>query len=137
MAKWAVTGATGLVGNNLVRTLLERGDEVSVLVRGSDRRELADLVLQVVPGDLSDPEALKTCFAGADVVAHVAASVDQGYTHVDRLERVNVEGTRSVCAALPEGARLVQVSSVSALKYGRLDLNRTAGRSRGDLKRLS
>lgn len=117
-SRWAVTGATGLVGNNLVRRLLGLGAQVSVLARGTGRKELEGLSVRVVRGDLEDRAALVDCFAGADVVAHAAAAVWVGETGDEELRRVNVEGTRRVCEALPAGARLVQVSTVDALGYG-------------------
>lgn len=121
--KWAVTGATGLVGNNLVRALVRDGEQARVLVRaGSEaearaRRELVDLDdrIEVVAGDLDRPEALRACFAGVDVVVHAAAAVWIGRSRRAELERVNVEGTRAVCDAVPSTARLVHVSSVDAL----------------------
>lgn len=122
--RWAVTGATGLVGNNLVRLLRDRGAEVTVLARGSkgrpaaERRELAGLDLRVVEGDLLEEDALRRALDGADVVVHAAASVWVGVTGREEAERVNVGGTEAVCRALPSGARLLHVSSVDALGLG-------------------
>lgn len=118
--RWAVTGATGLVGNNLVRALLARGHEVTVLARGAGRKELADLPIRVEVGDLDDPAALRRCFQGVDVVAHVAALVWIGYSQKDDMARINVEGTRRVCEAVPDGARLLHVSTVDAIGWGTL-----------------
>lgn len=115
MTRWAVTGATGLLGNNLVRTLVARGDRVRVLARGTGRKELAGVDVEVIPGDLDDPDALRRTFAGAEVVVHAAANVWVGDTGRAEMERVNVDGTRAVCAAVPAGARLVHVSSVDGL----------------------
>lgn len=113
---WAVTGATGLLGNNLVRAILDRGESVRVLARGgAGRPELAGLALDVVEGDLRDQAALRRCFEGADVVVHAAAMVQVGRHGAGAMRSVNVEGTRAVCAALPADARLVHVSSVDAL----------------------
>lgn len=118
--RWAVTGATGLLGNNLVRTLLSRGAEVRVLVRGEDRRELRGLSCHQEPGDLGDLPALMRCFEGAEVVCHVAAMVHVGHSRRDEMVEINVEGTRRVCEAMPEGARLLHISSVDALGFGSL-----------------
>lgn len=116
--RWAITGATGLVGNNLTRMLLARGAEVTVLVRGENRKELAGLDVRVVRGDLDDAAALRDAFADAEVVVHAAASVWVGVTGREEAERVNVGGTRAVLAALPAGARLLHVSSVDGLGLG-------------------
>ena len=52
---YLVTGATGLVGNNVVRLLLERGERVRVLTRAtSDPRPLADLEVRRFSGDVRD-----------------------------------------------------------------------------------
>ena len=45
--KYLVTGATGLLGNNIVRHLIQAGEQVRVLARStSDRRALADLPIE-------------------------------------------------------------------------------------------
>ena len=120
MAKlWAVTGATGLLGNNLVRHLCAEGARVRVLVRGAVRREIAGLPIEVVVGEL-ESAALRTLVDGADVVVHAAASVKVGVTGREAMERVNVGGTQAVCDAIESGAqaRLIHVSSVDALGLG-------------------
>lgn len=121
---WAVTGATGLVGNNLVRALCAEGARVRVLARGAGRKELAGLPVETIEGDLS-PGSLAELVRGADVVVHAAANVWVGTTGRADLERVNVGGTGLVCdAVLAEQAatgrrvRLIQVSSVDALGLG-------------------
>lgn len=113
--RWAVTGATGLVGNNLVRTLIARGARVRVLARGEGRRELEGLDLVTVQGELGDPDALRRLVSGVEVVVHAAADVRVGFGGREAMHRVNVEGTRAICAAMPAEARLVHVSSVDAL----------------------
>jgi dihydroflavonol-4-reductase len=121
--KYLVTGATGLVGNNVVRELLARGQTVRVLARGGgDPRPLAGLEVETVQGDVRDPAAVGKAAAGADVVIHSAGYVHIGWTQLDVHQAINVEGTRNVAAAARQaGARLVHVSSVNALGLGRLD----------------
>ena len=60
MTKFLVTGATGLVGNNVTRMLLDRGDAVRVLRReGSDERPFADLEVEEAPGDVCHPDSIE------------------------------------------------------------------------------
>jgi len=112
-----ITGGTGLVGNNLVRLLLERGLRVRTLVRGrAGSRELDGLPVERVVGDVTDAAAVRRAVAGARTVIHSAAMVHVGWRMLDQMRRVNVEGTRFVAeASRTTGARLVQVSSVNAL----------------------
>jgi dihydroflavonol-4-reductase len=115
-----VTGATGLVGNNVVRRLLAEGESVHVLVRSSaDPRPLADLAgpaLKVFEGDVRDPAAVARALHGATRVVHAAAHVHIGWTRLDEARSTNVDGTRHIAeAALAAGARMVHVSSLDAL----------------------
>jgi dihydroflavonol-4-reductase len=124
MAKlWAVTGATGLLGNNVVRRLCADGERVRVLVRGAARKEIAGLPVEVVVGEL-DAGPLHALVQGADYVVHAAASVKVGVTGRAAMERINVGGTQAVCEAIRAAelrgasARLIHVSSVDALGLG-------------------
>ena len=112
-----VTGATGFLGSRLARQLVDRGDDVCVLVRTtSDLRRLDGLDLETSPGDVTDRASVIRAMAGADVVFHCAALVELGPPDRTRLEEVNVGGTRDVLeAAAEQGALAVHVSSVSAL----------------------
>lgn len=118
--KYLVTGATGLVGNNVVRSLLARGDQVRVLARNtSDSRPLQGLNVEIVRGDLQDPASLSAATDGAQAVIHLAALVHIGWSHSGRVRAVNVEGSRRVAlAARDAGARMIHVSSVDALGIG-------------------
>jgi dihydroflavonol-4-reductase len=112
-----VTGATGLVGNNVVRQLLAAGEQVRVLRRASsDQRPLAGLNVEVATGDVGDPAALERAVQGAARVIHAAAEVRIGWHGLESARAINVVGTRNVAmAALRAGARMVHVSSVDAL----------------------
>lgn len=119
----AVTGATGLVGANVVRMLLSRGDSVRVLWRPSaDLRPLAGLDVDRVEGDILDPASPRRLLQGASHLFHCAGLVRIGWTRREEQWQVNVEGTRHVAAAAWEqGAKLVHVSSVDALGWGTID----------------
>ncbi|MBX9791907.1 MAG: NAD-dependent epimerase/dehydratase family protein [Pirellulales bacterium] len=115
-----VTGGTGLVGNNCVRLLLERGHQVRVLARvSSDARPFAGLDVEIAPGDVRDASSLQAATQDIDWVVHAAAVVQLGWTGLDLQQAINVEGTRNVArAARAAGARMVHVSSVDALGIG-------------------
>lgn len=113
--KALVTGANGFTGSHLVRALLQRGDSVVGLVRPtSDLTRLADLPVQRVQGEITDPSALATAMAGVDWVFHTAAYVELGLVDGDRMQRVNVEGTRTVLQMAQAAgiARLVYCSTI-------------------------
>lgn len=113
-----VTGATGLLGNVLVRGLAAHGAApVRALVRpASDRTAIAGLDVEIVPGDVHDRSSLVRAFSGADVVFHLAGIVSIARGGLPRLHETNVEGTRNVLAACREAGvrRLVYCSSIHA-----------------------
>lgn len=116
----AVTGATGHLGNNLVRRLLDEEVKVRALVQpGVSLESLAGLDLEVVEGDLRDREALNRAFEGARFVFHTAAQIStiDGTAKAQRqLFEVNVGGTRNVLAAAKrcDVERVVMTGSFSA-----------------------
>ena len=115
---YVVTGATGLVGNNLVRLLTNRGQSVRAVVRSpvAASRSLARLPVEIAAGALDDSRTIEQAIDGATVVVHAAAMVHCGWRHAEEMHAANVEGTRVVAeAARRAGARLVHVSSVDAL----------------------
>lgn len=68
-----VTGATGFIGFNLTRALLEKGNEVLCLVRpGSNFARLQMAGAQLIEGDLLDPVNLQAPLLSCDTVIHVA-----------------------------------------------------------------
>jgi dihydroflavonol-4-reductase len=113
-----VTGATGLLGNVLVRSLAAQGaGPVRALARPTaDLGSLAGLDVDVALGDVRDCASLVRAFAGADVVFHLAGIVSITRGGFSRLRSTNVEGTRNVLAACREAGvrRLVYCSSIHA-----------------------
>jgi nucleoside-diphosphate-sugar epimerase len=102
-----VTGANGFLGTWLTRRLVERGDEVRVLLRSSaDEWGLSKLAVQRFQGDVTEPASVVPAAKGVDVVFHLAGI--RRAPSKELFDRVNAEGTRHVCdAAVAGGARRV------------------------------
>ncbi|GAB2698650.1 NAD-dependent epimerase/dehydratase family protein [Kitasatospora kifunensis] len=116
--KVLVTGASGFLGGHLVDGALRAGHEVRALVRpSSDISRLATLPgLELVYGNLRDPDSLRAAVKGVDVVHHSAARVLEHGTRA-QFSAENIGGTtRLLLAAQAAGAqRFVFISSPSAL----------------------
>jgi nucleoside-diphosphate-sugar epimerase len=122
MARVVVTGGGGFIGSNLVRALLERGDEVRVLDNFStgNRANLDGLDIEIVEGELRSYERVHNAVRKADVVYHLGAlgSVPRSVQDPLTSSAVNVEGTLNVLlAARDEGVRRVVFSSSTSV-YG-------------------
>jgi dihydroflavonol-4-reductase len=111
-----VTGATGHVGANLVRALIERGRRPRCLVH-VNMGPLEGLDVEIIRGDIRDRDSMCRAFSGADVVYHLAASISLSMKDWNSLEAINVTGTSNVVeACLKAGVRrLVHFSSIHAL----------------------
>jgi dihydroflavonol-4-reductase len=118
-----VTGASGLVGGNLVRALLAQGRSVRAVVH-RDRRAIEGLKLETVSADLTDPASLEHAFRGTRVVYHLAGSISIRMDDWDELQRVNVAGTQNVVeACLRCGIeKLVYFSSIHAYRQEPFEL---------------
>jgi nucleoside-diphosphate-sugar epimerase len=118
-----VTGGAGFIGSNLVRGLLERGEDVRVLDNFSTglRANLADLPdVEVIEGELRSYERVHNAVRGVEVVYHLGAlgSVPRSVQDPLTSSAVNVEGTLNVLlAARDEGVRRVVFSSSTSV-YG-------------------
>ena len=120
MAKVLVTGGAGFIGSNLVRSLLERGDDVRVLDNFStgNRANLEGLQVEVLEGELRSYERVHNAVRGTEVVYHLGAlgSVPRSVQDPLTSSAVNVEGTLNVLlAARDEGVRRVVYSSSSSV----------------------
>jgi dihydroflavonol-4-reductase len=111
-----VTGASGHIGANLVRALVDRGRPVRCLIH-INSRAIDGLDVATVRGDVGDLDSLCRAFQGADVVYHLAARLSLSMRDWLALEAVNVTGTRNVIEACRRSGvrRLVHFSSIHAL----------------------
>lgn len=117
-----VTGGAGFIGSNLVRALLDRGDDVRILDNFSTGHasNIQGLDVELVEGDLRSFERVATATRTADVVFHQGAlpSVPRSIQDPLTSSAVNVEGTLNVLlAARDAGVRRVVFASSSSV-YG-------------------
>jgi dihydroflavonol-4-reductase len=115
----ALTGASGLLGSNLLVALRRAGVDVRALFRSEGSiahlRALPDARgVDWVAGDLDDEDALVRAFDGVDAVFHVAAMVSILARVTPALTRANVDGTRRVISACRRAKvrRLIHTSSI-------------------------
>jgi len=114
-----VTGATGHVGNVLVRELLAQGQRVRAMVLPNDNcASLEGLDVEYVVGNVLDPASLDRAMDGVDVVYHLAGIISILPGAETLMRRVNVEGVRNTAqAALRAGVRrMVHISSIHAFQ---------------------
>lgn len=126
----AVTGASGLLGGNLVRELLVQAQGCIRALIHQDDRAVAGLDVERVRADLTDPSSLERAFDGVDVVYHLASLISISMNNWEEVHRINVLGTRNVVqASLRSGVRrLVHVSSTHARQVEPFDRPLDEGR---------
>ncbi|MBE9114289.1 NAD-dependent epimerase/dehydratase family protein [Lusitaniella coriacea LEGE 07157] len=110
-----VTGANGFTGSHLVKHLQQQGYQVKGLVRqSSNLSRLANCDLELVYGDLTHRQVLQDAIADIDTIFHTAAYVDLGLVDEAEMERVNVEGTRTILE-VAQSARISKIVYCSTI----------------------
>lgn len=128
--KFAITGASGHIGANLCRTLIDQGHHVKALIN-KYTRSLDQLNLEVVKGNLLDTSSLSSLIKDVEIVIHLAATISINGKNDEELLAINVEGTRNLLQCIREKPvrRLIHFSSIHAIVHEPLDstLDETRG----------
>ena len=139
MSKVLVTGADGFIGSHLVEKLLEEGELVRAFVQynsfntwgwiDSFPKEYQQQ-LDIVPGDIRDPNGMREALIGIDTVYHLAALIAIPYSYIapDAYVDTNIKGTLNILqAARSLDTRRVLITSTSEVygtaKYVPIDEN--------------
>ena len=121
-----VTGATGFVGSHLVKRLRQEGLKVRAVTRTPAKAQsLADLGVEVVPGDIGDPASLEAAAKGCDKIVHLVGIIQEGRGFTFR--SVHVEGTRHVLDAAKKAGvgHVVYQSALGTRENAKSEYHRT------------
>lgn len=119
--KVLVTGPDGVLGSNLVRELLSRKYDISVLLlEGSKSPTLDGLPIERFYGNILNPADLEKCISGQDVVIHCAAATSVFPARDAFVNKVNIEGSQNIIDACLKNdvKRLVYVGTANSFGYG-------------------
>jgi nucleoside-diphosphate-sugar epimerase len=101
--KYFITGATGFIGGEVARQLLDAGHAVVALARTPSKAEdLAARGAAIHQGDITDKDSMREGMRGVDGVFHIAAWYEIGVRDTGRMERINIDGTRNVLELMRE-----------------------------------
>lgn len=116
---WLVTGATGHVGNVLMRKLLERGKKVRALILpGESRESISGLDVEAFEGDILNADSVFESLHGIKGIFHLAGVISIMPGPNPFVRKVNVDGTKNILhAAMEKGIKkLVYTSSIHAIQ---------------------
>lgn len=96
-----ITGATGFIGQNLAKTLAQRGYQVKALVRSIDKSSgiLNPSEINLFEGDITDIESLEKAIEPGDTVIHLAARFNDPAASYEQYRETNVTGTENLLRA--------------------------------------
>jgi NAD dependent epimerase/dehydratase len=130
MGKVLVTGAGGFIGSHLAEELMKQGEEVRAFVRYNSRDErglLEDLPkefqdqMEVVSGDLKDPDGVKKAVRGCAKIFHLGAliAIPYSYVHPFNFVQTNIVGTANLLNACLENSAVEKIIHTSTSEvYG-------------------
>lgn len=119
--KLLVTGATGLLGSNLLRELDKRGHQVRIMVLpGDSAKTIASLDLEIVSGNILHFNEFLQAAKGVEAIIHMAADTSVWPARNTRTIQVNVEGTKNALhVAMAVGVkRFVHVGTANTFGFG-------------------
>jgi dihydroflavonol-4-reductase len=114
-----VTGATGHIGNVLVKELISRGEKVRILVLpGEDLSSLNGLPIEIFKGNVLDEKSISAAMDGIEYVFHLAGIISVMLGEDSLVHDVNVNGTKNMVKAARQAGvkRFIYTSSIHAFK---------------------
>lgn len=102
----AITGASGFIGSNIVKRLLQDNHQLTLLSHRANPQTSAMPNVKTVAGSTDNDDSLKSAFSGADVIIHLVGIIVE--TRTKSFQKTVIEGTQNVIQA----AQQVGVSKI-------------------------
>lgn len=122
-----VTGGAGFIGRHLVKVLINRGDEVTIVdnFSNSSKQEIKDLLdkgANLIEVDITNFEQINKAIRGHEIVIHLAAkiSVEDSIKNPEETNRVNIDGTKNIINIMSKSNIKNLIVASSAAVYGDL-----------------
>src|SRR5262245_38395123 len=101
--RYFLTGATGFIGGQVARQLVEAGHQVVAVVRSPAKAtNLTKMGIEIHQGDVTDMASMRAPMTGADGVFHIAGWYKIGVRDKRDADLINVQGTRNVLELMRE-----------------------------------
>jgi len=120
-----VTGGAGFIGKYLVKSLLEKGNIISILdnFSNSDKKSISsfeDRGIKVFEGDITNFDDIVKATKDQDLVIHLAAkiSVEESIKNPSETFRINIDGTKNVLYSCEKNNVKKLIVASSAAVYG-------------------
>ena len=113
-----VTGGAGFIGHHVARLLVERGDEVRVMLApGESDTSLQGMQCERVVADVRDLPSVRRAVEGCEAVVHLAAIYSLWMRDWRPMYQVNVQGTHNLLSECARAGvlRVVHTSSIAAV----------------------
>ncbi len=115
--KYFITGGSGFIGSYLIKSIINSGDEVTVLVRKNSSLTLSHPRIRVVTGDVTIKNSFVDALDGVDCIIHLAGVVTD-WARPELYENVHVQGTRNLMEVGLENniEHVIHISTCDVLK---------------------
>lgn len=110
--KIALTGASGFIGRNIVKRLLQDKHHLTLLTHRAQTANSDNRQIKTVSGGIDDIQALKKAFEGADIIIHLVGIIVE--TRKNSFEKTVIEGTKNVVAAAKQvgNPKIIYISAL-------------------------
>ena len=120
-----VTGGAGFIGKYLVKSLIEKGNVVTIFddcsnAEKSSVSSLMNIGAKIIEGDITKLEDIINATKEHDIVVHLAAkiSVEESIKNPSKTFHINVDGTRNILIACEKNYVKKLIVASSAAVYG-------------------